>query len=51
MASALLGFATAFAYRRAVTPAAILHPPLAEARSEAALQQVGAALPGSETLQ
>ncbi|KAL4452034.1 hypothetical protein ABPG75_007696 [Micractinium tetrahymenae] len=42
VASALLNFATAFAYRRVVTPAAILHPPLAEARSEVELQQLEA---------
>lgn len=54
MASALLNFATAFAFRRAVTPAVILHPPLAEARSEAELQQVGALAPhtrGSASLE
>ncbi|KAL4437560.1 hypothetical protein ABPG77_003541 [Micractinium sp. CCAP 211/92] len=42
VASALLSFATAFAYRRAVTPASILHPPLVEAQSEAELQQLEA---------
>ena len=42
VASALLHFATLFAHRRRVTPAAILHPPLSEARSEWELQQVRA---------
>lgn len=42
VASALLGFATAFAFRRLVTPAAILHPQLAEARSEWELKQLEA---------
>ena len=40
VASALLTLATAYAFRRRVTPAALLHAPLAEARSEMALQQV-----------
>lgn len=40
VASALLGFATTYAARRQVTPAAILLAPLAEARSELELQQV-----------
>lgn len=43
MASALLGFATAYAARRRVTPASILLPPMVEARSELELQQVGSA--------
>ncbi|PSC71108.1 ATP-dependent RNA helicase mitochondrial [Micractinium conductrix] len=42
VASALLHFATLFAHRRRVTPAAILHPPLSEARSEWELQQLEA---------
>jgi ATP-dependent RNA helicase SUPV3L1/SUV3 len=42
VAAALLGFAAAYASRRAVTPAAIMLPPLAQARSEVELQQVGA---------
>lgn len=41
VASALLGFATAYAARRRVTPASILLPPMVEARSELELQQVG----------
>ena len=40
VASALLTLATAYAFCRRVTPAALLHAPLAEARSEMALQQV-----------
>ena len=40
VASALLTLATAYASRRRVTPAALMHAPLAEARSEMELQQV-----------
>lgn len=47
VAAALLSLAHAFALRRTVTPAAILLPRLAEARSEAELQQVR----GQATLQ
>ncbi|KAI7835705.1 hypothetical protein COHA_010398 [Chlorella ohadii] len=42
VASALLGFATAYAARRRVTPASILLPPMVEARSEMELQQLEA---------
>ena len=43
VAGALLQLATAFAVRRRVTPAPLLHTPLAEARSEVELSQVGLA--------
>lgn len=40
VATALLSLASSFAQRRRVTPAAILLPPLVEARCELELQQV-----------
>lgn len=40
VAGALLSLATAYALRRRVTPAALLLPPMVEARSELELQQV-----------
>lgn len=43
VAGALLSLATGYALRRRVSPAAILLPPLVEARSELELQQVGLA--------
>ena len=45
VAAALLSLAHAYALRRAITPAALLLPRLAEARSEAELQQVRRAGP------
>lgn len=48
VAAALLGFAAAYASRRAVTPAAIMLPPLVQARSELELQQVGGCGPAGE---